>query len=172
MAHHKRILIFGNSGAGKSTLARALASKHDLAHLDLDTLAWLPAGPGETPQRRPLAEASQSIDEFIAACERTGQGWVIEGCYADLLEHASARAAALYFLNPGVEVCVEHCRQRQWEPHKYESKAAQDANLEFLIDWVRGYAGREGTLSLGAHRALFEGFTGHKRELRAAADVP
>ncbi|MGB5519594.1 MAG: shikimate kinase, partial [Gammaproteobacteria bacterium] len=45
-----KILIFGNRGSGKSTLAKKLVKVEGVAHLDLDSLAWLP----ETlPQRAP-----------------------------------------------------------------------------------------------------------------------
>jgi aminoglycoside phosphotransferase len=63
------------------------------------------------------------------------------------------------FLNPGVEACVANARLRPWEPHKYASKAAQDANLEMLIAWIRDYA------MLPAHRATFDAFAGEKIEL-------
>lgn len=153
----QRIVIIGNSGSGKSTLAQALASRHGLAHLDLDTVAWLPAIP---PSRRALVESAAAIDAFRA--EHTG--WVMEGCYADLAELALPHATQLLFLNPGVEACIAQCRLRPWEPHKYSSPAAQDRNLAMLLDWVRGYETREDEFSLRRHRALFEGFNGAKRE--------
>ena len=34
-----KILVVGNSGSGRGTYARALAERHALAHLDLDTSA-------------------------------------------------------------------------------------------------------------------------------------
>jgi adenylate kinase family enzyme len=151
-----RIAIMGNSGSGKSTLAKQLTGEHALPHLDLDTLAWLPTTP---PQRAPDGVAK--LDAFMAANEH----WVIEGCYADLLAHAAQRSTELVFLNPGVDVCIAHCRARPWEPHKYASKEAQDANLAMLLDWVRGYETRSDDCSLRAHRALFDGFAGAKREL-------
>jgi adenylate kinase family enzyme len=83
----RRVLVVGNSGSGKTTLARQLAAE-GLAHLDLDTLAWLPAPP---PVRRPLAESAADIDAFT----RRHDAWVIEGCYADLLAIAAARATEL-----------------------------------------------------------------------------
>ena len=56
----KKIVIFGNSASGKSSLAKKLAKQDQLAHLDLDTLAWLPAvSPTSPPQR-------QSIDVSVA----------------------------------------------------------------------------------------------------------
>jgi adenylate kinase family enzyme len=154
-----RFLIFGNSGAGKSTMAKALQAQHGLAHLDLDTLAWDPVA---VAVRRPVEDSLADIQAFVAR----EPSWVIEGCYADLLEHLLEHADALRFLNPGTEACVAHCRARPWEPHKYASKADQDRNLEFLITWVREYETRDGPLSLAAHRALFEAFTGDKLEIR------
>ena len=148
----------GNSGSGKSTLAARLARESKLAHLDLDTLAWLPGMP---PRRAPLAEAMAKIERFVADHE----DWVIEGCYGDLIEGALHHATRLVFLNPGTEACIANCRGRPWEPHKYDSKAAQDANLDMLIEWVRGYETRDDDLSLSRHRALFESFRGDKIEI-------
>lgn len=153
----RRVIIFGNSGAGKSTLAQKLAGQHGLAHLDLDTLAWEPTSP---PERRPLDVSSRSIERFTA----THEAWVIEGCYGDLLALVSPRCNEMIFLNPGVEACVENCRSRPWEPHKYASKAAQDENLEMLIQWVREYETRNDDFSLRRHRSLFDTFAGPKRE--------
>ena len=153
-----RDLIVGNSGSGKSTLASRLARAGGVAHLDLDTLAWEPGSP---PVRRAIAASTREIVGFMARNE----GWVIEGCYADLFDVPLARCTRLVFLNPGVEACVANARLRPWEPHKYESKAAQDANLEMLIGWIRDYETRGDTFSLGAHRALFDRFGGEKIEL-------
>ncbi|TWI10394.1 AAA family ATPase [Aerolutibacter ruishenii] len=153
----QRIVIIGNSGSGKSTLAKSLAHRHGLARLDLDTIAWRPTTP---PSRRALVESEAAIADFHAEqpC------WVIEGCYADLVELALPHATQLLFLNPGVDVCIAHCRTRQWEPHKYSSPAAQDRNLAMLLDWVRGYETRDDEFSLRRHRMLFDGFSGEKRE--------
>jgi hypothetical protein len=51
-----------------------------------------------------------------------------------------------------------NCRNRPWEPHKYASKADQDAKLEYLLSWVRGYYTRDDDLSLSAHRTLFDSY--------------
>jgi len=37
-----RIVIIGNSGSGKSTAAKALAARHSLAQLELDSIVWEP----------------------------------------------------------------------------------------------------------------------------------
>lgn len=153
-----RYVILGNSGSGKSTLARRLVRAGGLAHLDLDTLAWEPTTP---PRRRAVTESAREILAFIAE----NDDWVIEGCYADLFELALGRCTRLVLLNPGSETCVANARLRPWEPHKYASKGAQDANLEMLIGWIRDYETRRDEFSLAAHRALFDGFAGEKVEL-------
>lgn len=160
----KRILIFGNSGSGKSTLARALAQRHELAHLDLDGVAWDKTSP---TTRRSLAESEIAIREFLG----THEGWVIEGCYSDLLELVASDANEMLFLNPGVEQCIANCRNRPWEPHKYASEEEQNKNLSMLIDWVRQYPERDDVFSLVAHRALFDSFQGIKTEHQSNVEI-
>ena len=155
----KRILIFGNSGSGKSTLARAFSDAHDLAYLDLDTVAWKQDQPGV---REALSISIEKLDRFTGRSEE----WVIEGCYSGLLGHVAPRSTKMIFMNPGVETCVQNCRARPWEPHKYESKKEQDKRLDFLITWVRDYEVRDDEFSLNSHRQLFDAFAGNKRELQ------
>ncbi|MGH7446253.1 MAG: shikimate kinase, partial [Longimicrobiales bacterium] len=95
-----RILIFGNSGSGKSTMARQVAREHHLPHLDLDQLAWSDAG-----VRKPFRESATEIQSFM----EQNPEWVIEGCYADLLDLARMHATELRFLNPGTETCIANC---------------------------------------------------------------
>lgn len=148
-----RIAIVGNSGAGKSTLARALADRHGLAHLDLDTVAWEPGG-AAVP--RPRASAARNLRAF---CEAHA-AWVVEGCYAELVHAALAFAPALCWIDAGVEACVAHARARSFEPHKFGSPEQQDAQLADLIAWIRGYPDREGDLGRRAHAALFASYPG------------
>ena len=158
-----RVVIFGNSGSGKSTLALARSASLGCPLLDLDTIAW-EAGT-ETPTRRSLEASRSAIHEFVHSAE----SWVLEGCYADLLELAMPHATEVVFLNPGTETCIENARQRPWEPHKYSSPAAQDANLAMLIAWIRDYEQRVDEFSYTAHRRLFDGFQGRKQELQSNA---
>ena len=155
-----RIVVFGNSGSGKTTYARARAAEFGCPHMDLDSVAWMPAA---EPTRRPIAESKAKILKFT----QSNDCWVVEGCYADLLEFALQHATEVVFLNPGVDVCVANAKARPWEPHKYESPAAQDANLEMLIDWIKQYDQREDEFSYAAHRRLFDSFQGSKREFRS-----
>ncbi len=152
---NRKVVIFGNSGSGKSTLANEIADAEGLAHLDLDTLAWLPGLP---PERKPLAESQQEIDAFM----QDNVGWVIEGCYADLLTHVLSSATEVVYMNLSVEDCIKNAKTRPWEPHKYASKEAQDANLDMLIHWIRDYNTRDDVFSRRAHQALYESYSGKK----------
>lgn len=150
-----KIVVFGNSGAGKSTAAKKLCSVGGLAHLDLDTLAWQATRP---PQRKPLGESRVEINSFI----EQNDGWVIEGCYADLLELVIPFSSEIIFLNLPVEACIENAKKRPWEPHKYSSKDEQDGNLEMLIDWISSYSERADTFSEAAHKRLYKQYSGKK----------
>lgn len=153
----KKIIVFGNSGSGKSTLAAKL-NKQGLAHLDLDTLAWLDSSP---PMRKDMASANEQIQDFITRNEQ----WVIEGCYADLLSLVSPMANEAVFMNLPVKLCIENAKNRPWESHKYPSKEAQDNNLAMLIEWISDYTVRKDSLSYEAHHDLYKNFDGNKIEI-------
>ena len=154
----RKILIFGNSGSGKSTLAKSLVKQESLAHLDLDSLAWLPETP---PQRSPKDESKNKIEAFIYS----NPAWVIEGCYTDLLEMAAPFANEVIFMNLNTYQCVENAKNRPWESHKYESKEAQDKNLAMLINWIEQYTKRDDVFSYSAHLDFYEDFSGKKSML-------
>jgi adenylate kinase family enzyme len=160
----ERIIIFGNSGSGKSTLAKALAKLHEAPHLDLDTIAWEAERPGV---RARFDESQRELMRFIDGSEN----WVIEGCYSGLLREAAAFCTEMIFLNPGIEACVTNCKARPWEPHKYPTREAQDANLRMLIEWVREYETREDEFSLREHRALYDSHAGKKSEYKSNEEV-
>jgi len=151
----KKITIFGNSAAGKSTLVKKLSESEAIPHFDLDTIAWQAVSP---PKRKTLAESQRDIDAFTNA----NKHWVIEGCYSDLLEMVLPEASEIIFLNLPIERCIANAVNRPWEPHKYVSKEAQDANLDMLIDWITQYSSRNDVFSKASHQALFDGFTGKK----------
>lgn len=155
-----RILIFGNSGSGKSTLAKHIAKQYNFAHLDLDPLAWSTAIDG-APLRADLSEVACSIDDFTNEHEE----WVIEGCYGNILSLLIKKATTMLFLDLPIETCIAHAKQRPWEPHKYESKASQDANLEMLIEWIQEYPNRTCDLSKISHSKLYNAFQGTKYKL-------
>ena len=156
-----RAAIIGNSGSGKSTLAGWLANRTGAALLDLDTVAW---EPGKIAVARSPVEAKADVHAFCSANEH----WVVEGCYASLVEVALRHSPLLIFLNPGEARCRAHCLARPWEAHKYSSKAEQDQRLSFLLSWVGEYYTRSGDLSLQGHMTCFAGYSGRKVELRTA----
>ena len=156
-----KYLVFGNSGSGKSTLAKALAERHALPHLDLDTIVW---EPGQVAVARAPDTVRADLEAFIAA----HPAWVIEGCYGELVEAAAPACTRLVFLHPGLDICQANNRRRPWEPHKYASAEAQHAMLDHLQAWVAGYYTRDDAWSLAAHRRVFDAHAGPKREFTAA----
>ena len=67
-----------------------------------------------------------------------------------------------YIYEPCISQCVENAKNRPWEPHKYESKEAQDSNFEMLINWIKDYRKREDEFSYRSHMKFYEGFVGAK----------
>lgn len=150
-----KIILLGNAGAGKSTMARQLIGSQKIGGLSLDAIAW-----DKGAKRKPLEESIAALHQFMKNNDR----WIIEGCYGDLVETALPHCTELRFLNPGVEVCVEHCKQRPWEQSKFSSPAEQQAMLDTLIQWVREYETRDDEYGLKRHREIFDSFPGSKRE--------
>lgn len=155
-----KTILLGNAGAGKSTLAKKLTAREPAARLSLDAVAF-----AQGSARRPLRESIAEAIEFI----EKNESWIIEGCYADIIEALLAYCEKLIFLNPGVKTCIEHCMQRPWEPEKFGSREAQDRNLQNLIDWVSSYETRRDEYGLRRHRELFDSFAGRKVELTDAS---
>lgn len=153
-----KLILLGNAGAGKSTMAQRLIGDRAIGRLSLDEIAWNPG-----VERKPLDESMALLEAFIHQHDQ----WIIEGCYGDLVEAALPHCDELRFLNPGVEVCVAHCRQRPWEPEKFATPAEQQSMLKKLIDWVRDYDHRTDEFGLKRHRAIFDTFTGQKHEYRS-----
>ena len=157
-----KVLIFGNSASGKSSLARHLSLTQNLAHLDLDSVAWQPmSSPDSVPQRNLVSESLVEIQPFL----ESNNDWVIEGCYGDLIEAVSEYADELVFLNLSLEQCMSNARKRPWEPHKYASKKEQDANLEMLLGWIAEYNQRSDSCSKIEHQRIFDSFSGDKKVL-------
>lgn len=155
-----RYAILGNSGSGKSTLAASIAKEDQIPSIDLDTVYWEPDEPGVP---RGLAESSELLLSALAE----HADWIVEGCYEDLIAVTLRFEPTLLFLDPGLDACLENCRSRPWEPHKYASKELQDANLPMLETWVRGYYQRDGHMSYHTHKTTFDTYDGQKRRVTA-----
>ncbi len=92
----QRIAIVGASGSGKSTLARVLATKLDLAHLELDELFHRPGWePTPTPEFRMI------VAEALTAADRDRGGWVIAGNYSMVADLFQGRADTIVWLDLG-----------------------------------------------------------------------
>lgn len=130
-------------------------AKHPAARLSLDTVAFQ----GGT-ERRPLRDSIEDVRRWIA----DNESWIIEGCYADIIEPVLGQCDELIFLNPGIDACIAHCLSRPWEPEKFGSSHEQNESLENLLEWVRSYASRTDEYGLARHRELYESFRGNKRE--------
>jgi len=154
-----KVLVFGNSGSGKSTYARGLATREGLAHLDLDSIVW---EPGKIAVQRSRESVTDSLQSFVDS----HTAWVIEGCYGELVQAASAHCTLLVFLNPGMDVCLANNLRRPWEPHKYASLELQNTMLSQLQEWVAAYYQRNDAWSYRAHREIFDAFAGPKVEHR------
>lgn len=114
-----------------------------------------------------MSESALLINNFIHSQTQ----WGIEGCYANLLNLLVSDACKMIFLNPGVLSCIQNCKSRPWEPHKYKSEEQQNKNLEMLIHWVKDYKQRDDEFSLTAHRQLFDNFTGKKVEFNSNKSI-
>jgi adenylate kinase family enzyme len=154
-----RVLVFGNSGSGKSTLAHKLGRNLDIPVLDLDTIAW---EHHQIAVRRSQEDAAKDLLEFI----NNNNSWIIEGCYSTLIAIGLEFATEIYFLNPGIEKCLENNINRPWEAHKFQSPEEQAETFEFLQSWIKQYETRDDEFGYSSHRALFEGFNGKKHEIR------
>lgn len=156
MISENKVAIVGNAGSGKSTLAREIQTKTGAPILDLDNITW---DRQQIQRRREILDSEKDLSEFIG---ENKDGWIIEGCYGELIEKTLVHSPTLIFLDPGEAVCLKHCKNRPWEKHKYPSKAEQDRFLEFLLSWVSEYYRREGPMSHRFHLALFENYQGLK----------
>jgi len=150
-----KLILLGNSGSGKTTLSKEIITREPAARLSLDKVAF-----NSNVERRKLEESIANVVQFIASYD----SWIIEGCYADIIEAVVKECEELIFLNPGVNACVSHCLSRPWEPEKFVSRREQDENLENLISWVRLYETRTDEYGLIRHKALYESFNGKKQE--------
>jgi adenylate kinase family enzyme len=150
-----RIILSGNAGSGKTTMARSLMQEKSIPCLSLDEITWT-----EDSERKPFTESIHEMEKFIF----TYDSWIIEGCYSDLIEVALPHSTELRFLNPGIETCIENCRQRPWEPEKFSCPETQQTMLDTLIEWVRKYETRDDEYGLKRHRQIYDAFKGPKIE--------
>lgn len=68
-------------------------------------------------------------------------------------------------MNLPIDDCITKANSRPWEPKKYHSKSAQDANLAMLIEWISQYEPRDDTFSKIAHLEFYQNYAGVKSML-------
>lgn len=151
-----RCVVLGNSGSGKTTLAKEIHAHTKARILDLDNITW---DRDRIQKRRAIEDSIRDMEAFI---HQDPSSFIIEGCYGELVEASLKYSPLLIFIDPGEERCLENCRNRGWESHKYPSKEEQDKLLHFLLSWVSEYYRREGPMSHAFHQQLFESYQGPK----------
>jgi adenylate kinase family enzyme len=156
-----KAIVLGNSGSGKTTFAHRLAEIHAADILHVDDVSF-----DEPGVLLPIDERVRRVFAWLAGRDR----WIVEGCYGLIVEALLAKADVFFFLNPGVDVCLAHCRARPWEPDKFDSRAEQDAGLELLLQWVGDYETRSDEFGLVEHRRVFDKFRGRKHELCSVSE--
>ena len=125
-----RVAILGNSGSGKSTLARWIAGYTCASLLDLDTVA-------REPGKIPLARSPEAKSDVHAFCSAKNH-WIVEGCYASLVDTALEYSPLLIFLNPGEgqRLCWElrpHADLRYYAPACSACAPAKVVACLFLV---------------------------------------
>jgi hypothetical protein len=85
----ERINVVGTSCSGKTRLARAIASRLDLPHVELDALFW---GPSWTPVAPDLFRAR-------VASAAGGDRWVIDGGYSPVRDLIWGRVDTVVWLD-------------------------------------------------------------------------
>src|SRR5256885_740609 len=99
----RRVQIRGVSGAGKTTLARALATRLEVPHVELDALVH---GPGWTAATPP--ELWAELEPLLA-----GSGWVVDGNYSWLVgTRISEQADVVLWLDLPLRICLARSMRR------------------------------------------------------------
>jgi len=74
-------------------------------------------------------------------------------------------------MNLPVTACIANARARPWGPHKYPDKAAQDASLDMLTDWIVQYPYRTDTCTRASHEVLHDACPGAKRMITVNSEL-
>jgi adenylate kinase family enzyme len=149
-----RVHILGASGSGTTTLGAALADRLGHAHVDADSLFWLPTDPPFTT-KRPKDERQAMLRRLLPAA---GQ-WVFSGSAPEWATPIEPFYDLVVFLRLDPAVRMERLRRRETARYGKRIEAGGDmavASSEFL-KWAEAYdtAGPE-QRSLVGHEAWLE----------------
>lgn len=137
----RRAVVYGSGGAGKSTFASELARQRQIAHIEIDLLAFDSNGihvPQELLRER--------FEGAIAA-----DGWVVEGMHRDQLYRALDAADIFVWLDYSKAVVVRRLGARLFrqlvlrrERHgrKTSARSALDRELPFMRKTLRNHGRR------------------------------
>jgi adenylate kinase family enzyme len=158
-----RIVILGNSGSGKSSLARRLSEQFGLPIIHLDGLFWEPGG---FDRKR----SKETVYAEIATLA-TGQCWIVEGVFGELVQAFLPNADLLIWLNLDWATCRQSLLQRGSESSKQLDRQAAETNFTKLIEWAAAYWQRDDARSYQGHQALFTQFGGDKHSFTTRSEV-
>ena len=131
-----RIHILGASGSGTTTLGAALADRLGHAHVDADSLFWLPTDPPFTT-KRPKDERQAMLLRLLPVA---GQ-WVFSGSAPEWAKPIEPFYDLVVFLGLNQAVRMERLRRRQAARYGKRIEAGGDMavhNVEFL-KWAEAY---------------------------------
>ena len=151
----ERVIVIGCPGSGKSTFARALHEKTGLPLHYLDMMYW-------KPDRTTVEKAvfRTRLTELL-----TLDSWIIDGNYGSTMEQRMAACDTVFFLDYGVEVCLDGVRARRGKPRPDMPWVEYGEDAEFL-SFIKSYEqeSRPQVLSLLERYRDKDIFTFHSRE--------
>lgn len=124
-AQRMRVAILGNSSSGKSTLATKLSGGSSLPSLDLDTIYW---EPGQVGIERKTSDREADLRRFCADHDH----WVIEGCYADLVETSFPWRPRASFAAPRIRGLCSTLSRQTTRGSQVSHKGGAKSEIELL----------------------------------------
>lgn len=160
----ERIAVFGNAGSGKTYLSQKLGLQYGLPTVDLDTLFWMP--PGQYELKRPEDQLNGMVEEL-----GTGETWIVEGVYGELVLQLLGRAQLLIWLDLPWQVCRERIESRQRKNCGPVPLPGVDKGWDTFMAYAGGYMTRDDHRSHQGHQKIFDDFDGHKVHLTSELGV-
>jgi adenylate kinase family enzyme len=130
------INIFGASGSGATTLARAIASRFDFRHVDVDDAMWEKTDPPFTV-RRPDAVCRDIIASELSRSPRS----VISGAFVGWGDVFIPRLGLVVYMNLPEEIRVARINERERARFGARVEPGGDLYLQHLdfLAWSRSY---------------------------------
>ncbi len=161
MQQVRRVVVLGPGGAGKSVLARRLGAPWGLPVRHLDAAFW---GPGWRP-------TPPEVWREVVAGLASGERWVIEGGYREVLDVALARAELAVVLDLPRWVTLPRLVIRPVRPRD-RGRGDLPRGMHHVVDrenlaWAWHWPGRERPAILAA----LDTFSGERVVLRSPLAV-